>query len=468
MRNYSKLEAMDAILRVSSGSNYEISCVTIGKLFGYLSFILKKDNSDFLDDRLVIMYGDNGAGKTTLLNLIFHSLSPYDNREHRKYIYNTEFETFGIELKDTMSDRTITIIYYRDLEEFSESGGGYKVAVTFLGDSEPFIQFNTNEFSDLETRRKYTAFEMYSDLIRSLNISVYLLSTDRKFLGDNLYSDDKEHILVQKGLVDNTELSLYSSKNKDTKKRDLNEILKWTSSTILQNTFIKMQETEERLSDPYIKFVELLLEKGNLDGPPQYITKVNLLKRLNRVSENFEKLAKLGIAYDNKISRLIYLVSNLDDKLFSTAEKVIPPYLYDLENKVEILMPVYKSFYSFIESINRFLSYKQIQYSPEIGLYFTSTQSNRYIHPNNLSSGEQQIIKMMCYALVTAQKNTLFIIDEPEISLNIKWQRRLIKSLLDISSFGETKFIFATHSIEMLAQYTNEVIKLESLDARDD
>jgi ABC-type glutathione transport system ATPase component len=52
------------------------------------------------------------------------------------------------------------------------------------------------------------------------------------------------------------------------------------------------------------------------------------------------------------------------------------------------------------------------------------------------------------------------MIDEPEISLNIKWQRQLIKALLGIADEGRVQFIFASHSIELLSQHRDRVVKL--------
>ena len=54
------------------------------------------------------------------------------------------------------------------------------------------------------------------------------------------------------------------------------------------------------------------------------------------------------------------------------------------------------------------------------------------------------------------------MIDEPEISLNIKWQRIIINSLLDITNEANIQFIFASHSLEIISQHRNRVAKLEN------
>jgi ABC-type glutathione transport system ATPase component len=52
------------------------------------------------------------------------------------------------------------------------------------------------------------------------------------------------------------------------------------------------------------------------------------------------------------------------------------------------------------------------------------------------------------------------MIDEPEISLNVKWQRQLVQALLDITESANIQFIFASHSMELLAQHMSRVVKL--------
>ena len=42
-----------------------------------------------------------------------------------------------------------------------------------------------------------------------------------------------------------------------------------------------------------------------------------------------------------------------------------------------------------------------------------------------LSSGEQQLLFMLCAVALMRDNDSLVLIDEPEISLNIKWQRKI-------------------------------------------
>jgi predicted ATPase len=61
---------------------------------------------------------------------------------------------------------------------------------------------------------------------------------------------------------------------------------------------------------------------------------------------------------------------------------------------------------------------------------------------------------------VAKQRPSVFIIDEPELSLNVKWQRMLVSSLLAAAKDAQMQFVLATHSIELLARYNAYVVEL--------
>ena len=58
------------------------------------------------------------------------------------------------------------------------------------------------------------------------------------------------------------------------------------------------------------------------------------------------------------------------------------------------------------------------------------------------------------------KEQTLLIIDEPELSLHIRWQERFIDSLKKIST--STQFILATHSPDIIGDYKSKCIKVNS------
>jgi predicted ATP-dependent endonuclease of OLD family len=105
-----------------------------------------------------------------------------------------------------------------------------------------------------------------------------------------------------------------------------------------------------------------------------------------------------------------------------------------------------------LTQINRFFADKKIHLQVQEGLKITTTDNSLELYPQMLS----QLLLLFCNTLIARDKAT--IIDEPEISLNIKWQ--LIRTLLNLTKDSQVQFLFATHSIELLSQYRSNVVKL--------
>lgn len=68
-----------------------------------------------------------------------------------------------------------------------------------------------------------------------------------------------------------------------------------------------------------------------------------------------------------------------------------------------------------------------------------------------LSSGEKQVLRIFAEAIMT-EKSTI-LVDEPEISLHLEWQRNLVSSLRLLNP--EAQYILATHSPEIMAELTD-------------
>lgn len=71
-----------------------------------------------------------------------------------------------------------------------------------------------------------------------------------------------------------------------------------------------------------------------------------------------------------------------------------------------------------------------------------------------LSSGQKQVLKIFVETL-TAEANSL-LIDEPEISLHVDWQKKLVSSMRQLNP--TTQLILATHSPEIMAEVEDENI----------
>ncbi len=78
------------------------------------------------------------------------------------------------------------------------------------------------------------------------------------------------------------------------------------------------------------------------------------------------------------------------------------------------------------------------------------------INSNLLSAGEKQVLSFFVYNAF--YQDTIFIIDEPEISLHGDWQRMLIPTLLEQNPSNQ--FIIATHSPFIYSKYPDKELRL--------
>lgn len=71
-------------------------------------------------------------------------------------------------------------------------------------------------------------------------------------------------------------------------------------------------------------------------------------------------------------------------------------------------------------------------------------QMGEELMPTQLSSGEKQMLAILLTVLVEDDKPYVFFMDEPEVSLHIEWQQKLIELILKLNP--NVQIILTTHS----------------------
>ena len=72
------------------------------------------------------------------------------------------------------------------------------------------------------------------------------------------------------------------------------------------------------------------------------------------------------------------------------------------------------------------------------------SQIGETLVPYQLSSGEKQMLVVLLTVLVEDNQNYVLFLDEPEVSLHIEWQKRLIDLILELNP--HVQIILTTHS----------------------
>ncbi len=78
-----------------------------------------------------------------------------------------------------------------------------------------------------------------------------------------------------------------------------------------------------------------------------------------------------------------------------------------------------------------------------------------------LSSGEKQLVILLAETLLRDRRPYIYIADEPELSLHIEWQEKLVPVILELSP--QAQIFFATHSPDIVNEFGNNVFSMEEL-----
>ena len=104
------------------------------------------------------------------------------------------------------------------------------------------------------------------------------------------------------------------------------------------------------------------------------------------------------------------------------------------------------------EYVNNFFKNYGIRITENVTLGHDTEVISNTISSDKLSAGEKQMLSFLCYNAFSDK--TIIFIDEPELSLNVDWQRLLLPTLL--KQGASNQFFIATHSPFIYAKYPDK------------
>jgi len=111
--------------------------------------------------------------------------------------------------------------------------------------------------------------------------------------------------------------------------------------------------------------------------------------------------------------------------------------------------------------VNSFLNNKKFSFSNVGG--FEIVSGKRPIDLADLSSGEKHMIALLGRVSLSPPTGAVFIADEPELSLHLEWQRKILPSILSLSP--NIQIIVATHSPAIIPT-SSKLINLDVCNAK--
>lgn len=119
----------------------------------------------------------------------------------------------------------------------------------------------------------------------------------------------------------------------------------------------------------------------------------------------------------------------------------------------------------FLQAINRLTEVFNEYIGPDKYLSITDNEALIKFHNSNdthrieaLSSGERHLLVLLTIFVIEGDKRSIFMVDEPEISLNMTWQRKLLPLLHELAPNAE--IIVASHSPSIAKENSNYLVEL--------
>lgn len=429
-------------------SAYYIQGFEIHELWGY-----RELNLTFRSD-VNILIGPNASGKTTILNLLRYILSA-----DLPNLQEIEFSEVVIRLKsfDGNSTRTIRVAPTED-------------GFTFVVSNKTF-NINLNEAAMRAVRRPGGGI---SRLIRRTPILANELDQQLKELVKAVWLPVSRRLPISEDIEDLEFVTRFDLESVDVRLRELLQELTKYRLTLDAQLSERYKEFEKRVLQMilYNKQYDRLTAISDLKLPTQdereqLISAFRVAGLLDsqmqkRIDEHFEaaqeainrmatkrgKRGELSVQIDVDDLLIIPLISRT---------KSIIQFARDLEHERENLFtPLHK----YEEIVNSFLNGKVVKVEDNGKLKIESLRQKHELISHLLSSGEKQILILLTQALLWEGQPIVYVADEPELSLHVSWQEKLLKSLQDLGK--QIQIIVATHSPDIVGPFVENVIDLSS------
>ncbi|WP_238899430.1 AAA family ATPase [Clostridium sp. YIM B02500] len=426
----------------------------------------KKDYNytfSFKDD-INILIAENGSGKTTILNIIIAILNGKIEKLIKLPFESVEIQVKGVEYVINKSDLINPSLNREKLRYFLE-----KLEKKVSYNEYQYIKHKIMASDDINLRE-------IENLIRRYYEKDYdELNYDKEIFNYELheYKDASGRICL------NHVRSRYNSKAArlvrkiSTIIKEEEEIIDFPTYRRIEEDLDKVIELSEqqkkelrfKLNNSTLNFgisdvkniIELLTEKLREDAN-DYYTKMNaevlndLLSnkvKLNATQKNKIDKDKINIVIgrigEDKIKELDKLKNFIDNTSDVENGEFLQYYIFKLINIYEAQKPIDDKIKNYKDVCNKYLVNKKMVYDEvKVKVTISDSETGQEILLEQLSSGEKQILSLFARLYLTATKPSIFIIDEPELSLSIIWQKSLLEDIYNSKKIN--LLIATTHS----------------------
>lgn len=437
----------------------------VEKLYGHYNY----DNIVFNSD-VTFIYGLNGCGKTTILNITEAIITGQIYK-----LFNYVFHKIILEYapKNNMKDVN-KIVIVKDDEGILVT---FKNQDYHIFNSTGMIKEGRGQDGNVEKARYYFhEYEFLLEIKRIFNYvylplnrssvvydiedeeSFYIYRHTRSFYGDDTFDEpiNKDMAMIQ------IERLIRESCNR------INNHITHISDTFRNNLLKSLLDVNEQFTNSDELLSEIFSQQENVDNIKQtksaYIKILKELSLINRKEEThfaefFDGIYKDIQQKENGKGISVTTLLKINEVL--KIKKLVMLAEETEKQKAHVREPIEKFLKTMNDFINNGEDEKEINIDSMGRVYFTTRYNSKPISIQHLSSGEKQLITFFANLIfkVKSSASGIFVVDEPELSLHLSWQKIFIEKTLEINK--NIQLIFATHAPEIVGKKRSKMFKLE-------
>ena len=418
-------------------NSYFIESFKIDKLWGYREIDLTFNRN------VNCLIGVNGSGKTTVLNLL-HSILSGDLRS----VVNFNFQQAKIRLKSFKSNsvRTVKVDIGDESLKLKVGKKEYEAPIDIFSDRRPIRPPLRYLYERDNIIRNMLSEEIDGELTPL--VPLVWLPISRRL---PVTEDEEERYIRREGL-ESVDLRL---------KELLAGISRYHS--------ILNAQLSERYGEFERQVLSVILYSKNLDRldlTPSSPTEVEKVQLLGAFEASGLLNSEIHSRIDDHFAAVERVVKRITENpnVYEEEDILVLPLISRTKDMVEFARKleqyrkdIFAPLHLYEATVNSFLKDKTIKVDESDGLKIESS-SKSVLNWRDLSSGEKQILILLTQALLKFDEPVIYIADEPELSLHVIWQGKLLESLVMLG--GQKQIIVATHSPDIVGEFHDKVIDL--------
>lgn len=413
---------------------------------------------EFSSENVTIIYGENGCGKTTLLQILNALFSKDD-----AMLFNHKVSEVRMEVSQDNIQKQICVKECKKDAIAVEEGSERRIVRKMYDYS-----YDWSEFDSLVEQRTLLLGVDRINVQASVSPSVIFNYINSSAMGRQVFL--QKGMAVKKAFADNlAEYINYSRKGRLRR----NNIDFENAHIVLSGSNVDISDMEDTIIINYRRAVHGA--STNIQSA-LFATLSQVIESKKIRNENVEILEKdLCECYPLILVAIEEIPEGTDNEILnlikkSSCEEIIEKsrensylclLLLNILQRIKEDIVKYRSILLLRDFFNEYTREDKIMKISREGVDIEIFDQGKFVTKHGLgelSSGEKQLLTLLTCLFIDGKNRNIVLIDEPELSLNMKWQNKLIDLFEEY--LPSTQVIMATHSPSIADGHTNCLRKL--------